>query len=496
MWDWGRDLLPEHLWIAAVIDRFGKEQAYKFYYAFMDAFDEVWPNDGSVALGLLSDFAAIPPSGREELWSRHEDILVTYFHNPLGRVLTFYPAGPAAWLVRPDIIEQGGHVDPEVELRYLRHLVQELLPRRGEYASTAQALAFGRLLKHDKVQFGNGISHLLPLLEKYPVGCTDDEKVRVESLTRSTVSAFYLHEQRYKTRDWPKYFWRHNLDLAVCRPISMEMAVTKPLTIENGKYLRRTLQTNAVRARGHLERLQLQVRYDLYSPERDEILFGLFARLARFYVLLTEDPNLWARDMAGIILRCLADTAITFGYLAKCGTDVDFESFRKYAEGQEKLLLLHLQDSYPGGKTADGRGFTEMADDLGWFAPELLDIELGHWSKKDTRKLAQAAGMEKLYRLLYTPTSADVHGSWVSLKNSNLCLCAEPLHRFHRLPTYLEPPLLVETMVTAQQLFLECIEIGVTHLHYPPIADAFEPVIPEGASAGSDGPTSAEVPRA
>jgi hypothetical protein len=334
------------------------------------------------------------------------------------------------------------------------------------------------------VQFGTGISDLLSLLEKYPIGCTEDEKARVESFTRSTVSAFYLHEQRYKNHDWPKYFWRHNLDLAVCKPMSMEMMVTKPLTAENGEYLRRTLQTNAARARGYLEKLQVQVRYDLYGPERGEILFGLFARLARFYVLLTEDPNLWARDMAGIVLRCLADTAITFGYLVKHGTDEDFEQFRKHAEGQEKLLLLHLQDSYPGERTPDGRGFQEMAEELGWFAPEFLDIELGHWSKKDTRKLAQAAGMEKLYRLLYTPTSADVHGSWVSLKNSNLCLCAEPLHRFHRLPTYLEPPLLVETMVTAQQLFLECIEIGITHLHYPPVAQAFESVVPKTPSTG------------
>jgi hypothetical protein len=210
-----------------------------------------------------------------------------------------------------------------------------------------------------------------------------------------------------------------------------------------------------------LKKLCVQAKYDLYAPERDEILFGLFARLTRFYVLMTADPNLWAKDIAGILLRCLTDTAITFGYLVKCGTSEDFERFRKYGEGQEKLLLLHLRDSYPNDKSLDGRDAESMANEIGWLAPELMDIELGHWNQEDTRKLAQKAGMEKYYRLVYTPTSSDLHGTWMSLKYSNLCHCNDPLHRFHRLPTYLEPPLFIETMVAAQELFEECVVLPV-----------------------------------
>jgi hypothetical protein len=36
--------------------------------------------------------------------------------------------------------------------------------------------------------------------------------------------------------------------------------------------------------------------------------------------------------------------------------------------------------------------------------------------------------------LVYSPTSAELHGEWVSLKEHNLTLCVNPLHRYHRLP--------------------------------------------------------------
>jgi len=97
----------------------------------------------------------------------------------------------------------------------------------------------------------------------------------------------------------------------------------------------------------------------------------------------------------------------------------------------------------------------------------MVEIELGNWSKKDARRLAQEAGLEDLYRLVFTPASNDLHGSWVSLKSSNLVRCAEPLHRWHRLPTYAEPPFFVNTAIAAQELYARCRDLAVKALGYP-----------------------------
>lgn len=66
---------------------------------------------------------------------------------------------------------------------------------------------------------------------------------------------------------------------------------------------------------------------------------------------------------------------------------------------------------------------------------ELLPIELGSvFEGTDMRKMAYEVKLEDLYRLVYSPTSAELHGEWVSLKEHNLTLCVNPLHGFHRLP--------------------------------------------------------------
>jgi hypothetical protein len=142
---------------------------------------------------------------------------------------------------------------------------------------------------------------------------------------------------------------------------------------------------------------------------------------------MADDPFLWARDVSGIMLRPLAETAITFSYLAKSGTPEEFQRFIEYGEGQQKLLMLQLQDNYPNQKSLDGLSSEQVADQIEMW-PEMVEIELGSWSKKDARKLAKEAGLEHLYRLVFTPASSDLHGSWVSLKSSNLVRCAEPLH--------------------------------------------------------------------
>lgn len=478
IYDWAKDILPECLWIAALIEHFGNKEAHKYYEKFMDVIDDVWPDDTFVAMGLLTDFGVIQDTSREQFWSCHEEIIVECFHEPFARVLYFYPNNPAAWLVREDIIDRGGHVDPDVELDHLRQLVVKLYSRHGELATQVTAFALGRLLPSCTFN-ATKFDSLIKILKKYPINCTEIEKQKVESFARSLVCGTYMQKERYASRDWPKYFWRHNYDLTVCRPVNSSVEDSKTLDVENARHLQKVLKSNANRARNYLEKLRVQAKYDLYLPERDEIVLGLFARLTRFYVLMTEDPNLWARDIAGVLLRCLTDTAITFVYLVKCGSDEEFERFKKYGEGQEKLLLLHLQDSYPNDKSLEGRDIESISEEIGWLAPELMDIELGHWNKKDTRKLAREAGMEKYYRLVHTPASSDIHGSWMSLKHSNLCHCNEPLHRFHRLPTYLEPPLFLETMVVAQELFRECLQTGIEKLAYPPLDDPLEPTIPK-----------------
>jgi hypothetical protein len=462
---WDRDWLPEYLWIASLRQLCPVDQLFKPYYTFMDAIAGFW-QDKSIRLGLISDFCYLR-SNASELMVQHGTLVRDLFLEPIGRMLAFFPESPASWLVSEAFINEGGHLDPDKELGTLRDLIVDLLDGQGELATAVRMAVFGRMLKSGRFVFPRDMP-TLDLLPKYPDQCSPEERALVESFARAAMNAVFISDDNYGDRQWPRYFWRHNFDLTPCKAKSIPLAGSKPVTKDQYESLTERLAKNAIAARDYLDSLAQRLKYDLYEPERGEILHGLFARCVRLYLLVLENPPLWARDTTGIFLRCLVDSAITFCFLATKGSEEDFCKFRQYGEAQKKLLMLHLQDSTIGDTSIEGRAASDISEELGGFAAEMIQIDLGHWSKQDARKLAQAAGLEDYYRLVFSPTSADVHGTWASLKDSNLAICIEPLHRFHRLPTYAEPPLYLDAMQAVQSLLLRAYDTAVSALNYPP----------------------------
>ncbi|MEG5004322.1 DUF5677 domain-containing protein [Microcoleus sp. AT9b-C3] len=463
--NWERDWLPEYLWIASLRDVVPTDKLYEPYYAFMEAIGEFLEGE-QLIIGLVSDFAALAPH-RDRLLAKHGELIEQLFLRPFGRILACYPNSPASWLVNQEFIERGGHLDREVEIPRIRSLVTDLVDGRGELATAARMASFGQVVKSGKVRFPRGLP-IVDLLPKYPNQCSHDECKQVEGFVRASLGSILSTESKYESKEWSKYFWRHNYDLATCQPVLLGIRGAKPASENDINQAVSVIETNVKAARAYLENLAMQLQYDLYAPERQEVLSGLFARCIRLFLLIMENPALWARDTAGIMLRCLVETTITFCYLAEHGTEDEFESFRQYGEAQKKLLMLQLQDNHPDSMTLEGRDASDISKELGGFSAEILQIELGHWAKKDARQLAYTAGLERYYRLVFTPTSADIHGTWTSLKDSNLGVCAEPLHRFHQIPTYAEPPLYLYTLQAAHDLLEKAYEAGVRALGFPP----------------------------
>lgn len=466
--DWQRDFLPEHLWISALAAQFGLDQMGKPFHALADAIDTVWPpSETAPFLGLLSDFSVVPETARAGFRRDHADVIERCFLEPFAACLAYYSESPVAWLVKPAVDAGRVRLDLSTDISRLRAITAPLLPGKDPYCGRVRALPVARMLKHGRIKVPAGGFAGIELFSRYPTGCTDAERASVEQQCRMFGNMYCAGQPRYASAAWPKYFWRHNTNLALCQPVLLSLAGGTPATEADGPAIASALEYAAKDAREYVSLLNRRAKIDLYDPTLDEVRLGLLSRSIRLFVLLCEDCNLWARDTSGIMLRCLADTVITFVYLVRCGTPADYKAFRDYGDGQEKLLMLHLQDTHEGDTSVEGRSAAEIADALGGFAVELTDIELGAWSKSDTRTLANKAGLEKLYRLVFTPSSGDVHGTWASLKSANLCYCKEPLHRFHRLPALAEPPLYLGVLLAALEALQAAIDVGVASLHLP-----------------------------
>ena len=255
--------------------------------------------------------------------------------------------------------------------------------------------------------------------------------------------------------------------------------------------LQSRLWENCVILVNYLDKIGMQYKYDLYNPLFDEIKLGLFSRIIRLYVSFISNPFLWTRDLSGIMLRCIGETTIIFFYLAKKGSKEEFKKFYDYSLGKEKLLMLHMQDTLQEKATLEGKSIDDISEDMGGeFVAEIQKIDLKNWTKKNIRELSKEVGLENIYRWVIDPSSAEIHGSWSSLKKSNLVICTQILHRFHRIPKFYEPPIFLMPMYVASKIYQMCEDLAVNDIgcpspdeklkEIPEITEAFNRVFNKG----------------
>jgi uncharacterized protein DUF5677 len=473
--DWDRHLLPEHIWLDQLSVSYPDDKWHIVFNKFLDVLDEYAPKDITL-YGLVTDFGHIPEDKREEILDKYDELIHDAFYLPAGRILALYPESPCHWLVKRIHVEADGPLDPDTELKKLGDCIMRLMDAKSLRTGHVRAVPLSRALKHQRVMLSDKLM-TKDLLPKYPEGCSDEEKYHVQSFARTFMNMMYLQNEQYRDVNWPKYFWRHGRDLVPCKPVTTKWVEPSTVEVKIDSLFDR-LMKNAECAIRYLDDVANKYIYDLYDTTRDEVLLGLFSRVTRLFVLVCSNPDLWARDTVGVFLRLLADAVIVFTYLVKKGEQQELQRFKEFSDGKEKLLMLHLQDNYPELKSVDGKTPEEIAQDLGGgMHPELIDIEFTSWTKKKPRDLAYEVGLEKYYRLVYSPSSEDVHGSWTSIRKSNLVRCVQPLHRFHWMPKYSQPSLYLDPLELVLNMYFHCQGIGVEALGFPESREEMNPVL-------------------
>lgn len=177
----------------------------------------------------------------------------------------------------------------------------------------------------------------------------------------------------------------------------------------------------------------------IYHNEVSEAIGGLAARQATLAVELARNPGIWNGHIAPIVLRSMTDTHITLAWIVEDQLSRSREYIR-YGLGQEKLFLEYLQneaDQIPDGEMEGPlKALIEMKKD--WLNSQLaewaIEVNVGSWSGKSTRVMAQEAGCESLYKFAYVPFSGPAHSMWQHVGIYNVVPCKNPLHKNHRVP--------------------------------------------------------------
>jgi len=462
--NWARDLLPEFLWIEYLRQYYKENVLLELYSHFVKIIGS-YAEEPPTFLGLISDFGRIPEEKKEVILKKHKQLIIIAFAEPFGDIIRLYPESPATWLLPEEWLSDESSND-SAAISNLKATVKKILPGKDSYTGYLRMIPLRPLFEMGKIHLTKSLD-IIELLPKYPHDLSDEDRAYCESFGRNVLNM--VIQDNIKDSTWSQYFWRRNFELSPCETLNNEKKFMDK-TI-NEKWLNDIYQTcekNSSLLKDYLNRVVDSYVIDLFSPETDEVLLGLFSRIIRLTSLILTNPLLWSYDLSRILLRCLSDTTITYCYLIDKNDSQLFQSFIEYGKGKEKLLLLHLQDTHPGTRTVTGESIDKLASNIGGgFSPELIDINLGDWKDVSARDMAKECNLMEIYRIIYDPTSSDIHGTWTSIKNTNLTYCMNPLHRYHRLPQLGDPPIFLQPVQIAIDLVKIAINTSIEKLGFP-----------------------------
>jgi len=187
---------------------------------------------------------------------------------------------------------------------------------------------------------------------------------------------------------------------------------------------------------GVAERLR-GIPLDLYEPSSYEVVGSLLCRQATLATELAQTIYMWNGHIAPIILRAMADVYITLAWIVD---DVEdrCKEFILYGLGQEKLQIEHNKKALEENPDREDLKILVQTRES-WLnsnrAEFLTVVNVGSWSGKTAREMADEAGCLDFYHHVYTPFSSVTHSMWNHVSKYNLTECKNQLHGYHKLPS-------------------------------------------------------------
>jgi hypothetical protein len=172
---------------------------------------------------------------------------------------------------------------------------------------------------------------------------------------------------------------------------------------------------------------------DFEAPEVFNVATGLLARQATLAIEMASAPQLWNGHSAPLFLRAMTDVHITLSWiLLEARTRA--RQYIDHGLGQAVLELAHRKKKLESAD-ADSKEMLEevISAQEAWINSQrwtfLVEVEVGAWSGKTARQMAEEAGILDFYNYVYTPFSQCAHSTWYHVGRYNSGPSESPLTR-------------------------------------------------------------------
>lgn len=185
-------------------------------------------------------------------------------------------------------------------------------------------------------------------------------------------------------------------------------------------------------------RHELRARCEAYTPdfrmpEVFNVLSALLARQATLAIEFASAPQLWNYHSAPLFLRAMTDVHITLAWIL-LDPKTRARQYIEHGLGQAVLELEHKKKQLESADEDTKENLKQfIRAQEAWIDAQmwnfLVEVNVGAWSGKTTRAMAEEAGILDFYNYVYTPFSQCAHSTWYHVGRYNSSPSGSPLTR-------------------------------------------------------------------
>lgn len=431
-YSWTRQLAPEAIWLALIIDRHGYIAARNLCLDLIKAATQVRASKTLPPLVPLSSFTSLDDEHKSAMVSKLDQSVRQAIGDALAPLTHIAPNHPLAFVME-------GLAPAQFDGERLSKVLEDCYDRSGRLAVLAMALGQWLGMEQGKVHVAGhllaDVIDSLSVIVDYP---NTESSLDAVGRIRASAPALFMRpptEDNMLTEEapWVGEFWGIVAGFGSC--IFADTLQDEP-TEDADEFTTFVVSfRNAVRA--DLRARLRHWRLDLKRVEMFEVVAALLSRQATLALELGSSPAIWNPHTAPIMLRTMADVFITLAWILK---DPDTRSKQFVDDGLSaiKLQIAHQEralETYADPVEKEhSREMIEIWQS--WLDSQrmnyFIEVNLGSWSGISTRKMAEEAGFLDFYNYVYQPFSGVAHSNWAHVSMFNTISCENPAHRGHR----------------------------------------------------------------
>lgn len=436
-YSWARELAPEYLWIALLMDGLGDHEGTALCNLLGTTAAEVCSAEPKPLFAPITSFLELSDDEKDAVVAALGRDACRKISDALEPLTSLIGEHPLSFLVTVETSSKQPSKD-------LGEVLQDLYDRQSRRSVMTMATAYYLGLNQDKIRLS---AHLVDKvmrdfseIENYPD--TDESRAAAASFRASAPMVLMKYEEEEsgrKHQDWLERFWACISRHGECISPKLFEEEREPPEDPYGKFV---AEFRAACKR-ELEARIAAWGFELKRIEVYEVVGALLARQVALTIEFALVPNAWTPNSAPLFLRAMADVHIIVAWILG-EPDSRAQKFIDAGLSEAKLELAHrrknLEELSDQDQIAQQNEYIEHLEL--WLQSQriemLVEVNLGSWSGISTRKMAEEAGCLDFYSLVYQPFSTVAHSSWLHVSRANTAYCTNPSHRFHRLPAIKE----------------------------------------------------------